>query len=177
MITADILSWWTSALMCKFPLVMKIHTFREEDMVFLKKGYLTCKWGEDLEIDCFLILTPLQNCSTVEEPQRKKPWPLPPSWTTGGSAARNANKAPLAVRGSASLCVATGLGFMTTGDAGSPNHYALLLLARTHLRCHIGRPSFSASFFKRPLGYLNYIMHANIYFLRPAIDTTNKECL
>lgn len=61
---------------------------------FFFKGHLTCKWGKHLEIDCFLILTPLQNCITAEEPQRKKPWPLPPSWTTGESTARNVNKAP-----------------------------------------------------------------------------------
>lgn len=51
----------------------------------------------------------------------------------------------LAVRGSASLCVATGLGLMTTGDARSPK----LLVARKHLRCYIGKPSFSASFFQK----------------------------
>lgn len=112
---------------------------------FFFKGHLTCKWGKHLEIDCFLILTPLQNCITAEEPQRKKPWPLPPSWTTGESTARNVNKAPLAVRGSASLCVATGLGLMTTGDARSPK----LLVARKHLRCYIGKPSFSTSFFQK----------------------------
>lgn len=54
----------------------------------------------------------------------------------------------LAVRGSVSLCVATGLGLMTTGVASSLNHYALLLVAHTHLRCY-RNPSFSASFFQK----------------------------
>lgn len=36
-----------------------------------------------------------------------------------GSAAQNANEAPLTVRESESLCMATGLGLMTTGDPRS----------------------------------------------------------
>lgn len=153
MITADILSWWTSELMCKFPLVMKIHTLREEDTFsfFFKKLSDLQMRGRFRNRLLFDINTPskLQRSEgTGEEEAMTFATKLDHRGILNSECQQSSPRCQGVrerLRGHWPLP-------HDHGDARSPNHYAPLLVARTHLRCYRETFLFCFLFSKDPLG-------------------------